>query len=81
MSLATSARSIGLFQPGLLGMAGQGISYTSLTLQDTARSDLTLSVATGSGADGDAEAKWLICSEGMGDPFAHSCLEAACVIV
>lgn len=59
MSLATSAQSIGLFLPGLPGLAGQGQSAVSLALQNTARSDLTLSIATvpGMGGGGDAEAR------------------------
>lgn len=72
MSLATSARTIGLFQPGLPGMAGQGHSYALLALQATARSDLTLSIATVPDTDGDAEARRLIWSEEMRASFAHS---------
>lgn len=65
MSLATSARPIGLFRPGLLGMTCRGHSYALLALQVAARSDLTLSIATVSGMERDAEARWLIWSQGM----------------
>ena len=54
MSLATSAQSIGLFQTGL---PGQAYSYALLAFQVTARSDLTLSIATVSAQS--AESWWL----------------------